>query len=127
MVRLSVAGGASDEAQTVVAEAYGEDVAISNPNPGIGLAPDPLRLPSDATLRAELLEKAAEEIAAVAIVRATHAVAERQQAAVESARQGGEATASLEAEANAAYIQESTDREQAGTRLAELRAELADR
>ena len=127
MARLSVAGQAQDDLQTVVAEACREDVEISNANPDIGLEPDPLKLPSDATLRAELFQKAAEEIAVTAIGRAVHSIADREQAAADRARQRGELQPSLEAEANVVYVLARVDRERAESRLAELRKQLTTR
>ena len=102
-IRITRRGESQAVAATSVSKAFRRgDSTISNANPAVGLAAEPLNLPSDAEVRRQLLQEAASEASAWILSAVLGArVAEVRAGAAEFSRQGKTADAT---EANADLV-----------------------
>jgi len=101
-----------------------EDTAIQNANPGIGLAAQTLKLPTDEEVRQALVDEASQEAAARIIAAVAGARAAERQAESNRLMGEGKTAEAVEAGADATVLKESAGRGQGAALMTALRERL---
>mgnify|MGYP006287819437 CR=1 FL=1 len=117
-------GHTTGRAVVMDASADAEDRTHENPNPAVGVAPDPLELPADADLRREAVRALGPRAGAEAIRALLRARVKSIEGTVNRLARSGDADDAIEAGVDVALTLEPVDSGQSRAVLADLRGSL---